>query len=225
MNKKLRKFLATSILASSMIFSVGCNSTSSNTNIENTENSQLSNNVVFEEDENTIYGKVTNISNNQITLSLGTMNINKERPDNNSSKDLNDNKKPDMSSNSERPEPPSDGERPKLPSDGERPEPPQGEDNQLNKGNRPEMITLTGEEKIITISDNITITKKSMKMGNSNDNKNNNEETLTISDISVGDILKVKYNEDKITIESVELISNKNKNIKDDKSTEDKKDA
>lgn len=225
MNKKLRKFLATSILASSMIFSVGCNSTSSNTNVENTENSQLSNNVAFEEDENTIYGKVSNISNNQITLSLGTMNMNKERPDNNSSKDLDDSKKPNMSSDSERPEPPSDGERPEIPSDGERPEPPQGDDNMSNKDNRPEMITLTGDEKIITISDNILITKKNMKMDNSNDTQNKNEETLTISDISVGDILKVKYNEDKITIESVELISNKNKDIKDDKSTEDKKDA
>lgn len=218
MKKNIKKCIATSLLASTMVFAVGCDSKNSNSTGEVVKNTNLSNNVDFEEDVNAVYGKVTNINNNQITLSLGTLNMNKERPknDNDDSKEFDESKKPEMPSN-------SNGNPPELPSDGERPEPPQGNDDNSNKGNRPEMITLTGDEKVITVTDDIRIIKKNMTKPNSKNestNSNDNKETtINLSDISVDDILKVNYNEDKTTIESIEVISMGNKDMpKDDSS-------
>lgn len=217
MKKNIKKYMASSLLlAGTMFFAVGCDSNNSNNTEEVVENSNLSNNVNFEEDLNAEYGKVTNINNNQITLSLGTLNMNKERPKNDSddSKKFDESKKPEMPST-------SNGNPPELPSDGERPEPPQDNDGNSNKGNRPEMITLTGDEKVITVTDDIRIIKKNMTKPNSKNestNSNDNKETtINLSDISVDDILKVNYNEDKTTIESIELISMGNKDMpKDD---------
>lgn len=206
MKKNTKKYLTTSILASTMIFAVGCDSKSSDNTEEVLENTNLSNDVNFEEDLNTSYGKVTNINNNQITLSLGTLNMNKDNPKNNTSEEFNKDEKPDIPANKEKPEMPTDGESPEMPKEN---------DNQPNNSKRPEMITLNGEEKIITITDSIRITKMNMKKPGSEEN-NNSEETLTLSDISVNDILKVKYSEDNTTIESIEIMSTGSNDIPKD---------
>lgn len=73
-----------------------------------------------------------------------------------------------------------------------------------------EIINLTGEEKIVNITNNIIISKINIKISNSeNENKKidiHTNEQLTLAELSLNDIIKVNYNEDNTKIKSVELI-------------------
>lgn len=185
-NKK--KYLISSFLVGTLLFLVGCSS--KNISIVSDENIvQPNNHTDFKKDESSTYGKVTDISSNQITLTIGTLNLGMNK------------------GSQERPEI-SDGE--KRPENSNRPE-------MFNEEERPEMITLSDEQTTITITDDIKITKMNMRKPNSENSNNTEEEYLSLEDISIGSILKVKYNKDKTEIESIELISSFNDNSKDDK--------
>ncbi|MBQ8999231.1 MAG: hypothetical protein IJ086_11170 [Clostridium sp.] len=206
-NKK--RVILGSLLMATMMTTIGCNK-----NDANIEQSQPNNNQVTQKEENVTYGKIKSINNNELILSIGTMNISNkpmgERP--NMSGNGERPEMPNMPENGERPampdfsngefpQMPQDGERPEMPENGEMPEMPQG-----GMGNR-EIISLTGEEKTIVVDSNISITTKSF------DKENNAQTTkeISLSDLKVDDVLKVKYKEDGVTVEYIELVSMPNK--------------
>lgn len=201
------KYVATAMLAGSMFLTVGCTATQ--------EDSSTKETTVFstKEDSTSLVGKVSKIEGYKITIKVGTLNMGQG------------------SQNGERPEIPN-GERPEMPEgvemsenmkkpSGERPE---GSGN----GKGGEMITLTGEEEVITISSDIKIVRISGGRGESN-----SEEVLSISDIKVDDIIKINYNENKTSIESIEIMSfgemktpnGKSNNESNDKLNENKEEA
>ena len=213
-NKK--KYLLTSMLAGSLILSVGCSSNDAESNQQVSQQS-FSNNVDFMEDKNSIYGEIININEGNITLALGEFNM-KGKGDKPFG-EMPNGERPEMPSNTngDKPEPPTDfnGEIPEFPNgfNGEIPEIPQGErpDGQQSPMNREpmEIISLNGEERVVTITSDIKISKMNMRRPNSEDKKEDSytNEQLTLADLSVGDIIKVNYNEDNTKIKSLELIS------------------
>lgn len=171
-NRK-NKYLVTSILIGSTILSVGCSSQEDNIiNNQNAPQQSFKNNVDFIENRNSIYGKITNINEGNITLALGEFNIKNDIKESNEEKQPTD-------------EQPS------------------------------EIISLTGEEKIVNITNDIIISKINIKIPNSeNENKKIDtytNEQLTLADLSLDDIIKVNYNEDNTKIKSVELVSSPSK--------------
>lgn len=187
-----KKYIAASVLAGSMLFTVGCSNGVNESSISTQETMVSS----TEENENVTVGKVSKIEANNITIKIGTLNMPQG-----GMKD------------SERPEMPQDGERPEIPS-GERPEMPQGDKPEMPNGERPEMpqgdkpsdkenrevISLTGEEEMIVLSSDIKIIRMSGGKGDGV------EETLSVTDIQVDDVLKINYS-DNGEIESVEVMS------------------
>lgn len=198
-NRK-NKYLVTSILIGSTILSVGCSSSNNTDNNQETSQQSLRNNVDFMEDKNSIYGKITNINEGNITLALGEFNM-KNRGE----------KPSGESSNDEKP-------------NGERHEILEGEKH--NKGEQPtngepmDIISLTGEEKIVVITNDIIINKMRIKRPSLKDEDNNtashSNEQLTLAELSLGDIIKVNYNEDNTKIKSVELVSSPSKESNDE---------
>ena len=84
-----------------------------------------------------------------------------------------------------------------------------------------EIIKLTGEEKVITVSNDIIISRLNMRRPDTKteyENKESNNNQLTLSDLVIGDIIKVNYNDDNTKIESIDLISSPAKESKDDMS-------
>lgn len=240
-NKNKNKIISASILAGSMIFSVGCSS--NNVDTEPVANNQsFKNDVNFMEDKNSLYGEITSINENNITIALGEYNMpqrnnnpsdnseNKERPEMPKDMEKGDSKPPTDMKNGDF-KPPTDmnsgdftlptdmkeGDF-KPPTDMDMPEMPFGE-----KGF--EVIRLTGEEKVIAVSNDIKISRLNMRRPNNEnqtENKENNKQ-LTLSDLAVGDVIKVNYNDDSTKIESIDLISSpiKEKNPQIKNNTDD----
>lgn len=203
MKNNKAKYIASSILAGSILFTTGCSSENNTQEESTTQQQGLKNDVDFKQDANVVYAKVTAINNNQITTLTAIPNTNKsEMPQ--------DGERPEMPEG-ERPEMPQDGQRPEMPQGGERPEMPQdGEghkhgENPSAPKNIGDMISFSGEEKIITVTDDIKITMEQRKSLNSEENSNDEPKFLSIDDISVGSIIRIKYNEDKTVVESIEL--------------------
>lgn len=186
-----KKYIAASMLASSMFLAVGCNNQNTglfNSTVEESTTSST------KENENIIAGKVINIEGNNLTINVGTLNMGPG------------------GSKGERPEMPQDGERPEMPEGGEKPEMPNNTDKDKSdvskkpEGQNPpdknggEMISLTEEEKVIVLSSDIKITKMS------GGKDGNNSEELSVSDIQVGDIVRINYSNDN-EVENVEIIS------------------
>lgn len=137
---------------------------------QQTENQQTNN----QQEANVIYGEITGINESDIMLALGTSNMPNGGPGGrgNASGGAIDEKK--------------------------RPEGNTPPDNQ--KGEDFSMITLTGEEKTITVNNESLL--KRMNMGDKEG------ESVSLSDLKVGDILKITYDsESQETIQSIELIS------------------
>lgn len=151
--------------------------------------------------ENEVFGKITAIDENSITISLAERKMpdglkmtgegarlatppeigkggrgfaNGERPE------------PPANSNGERPEPPTNtnGERPELPTNanGEMPE-------KINPDN---MFTLTGETKTYDISSASFDDFRKKDFSNDQNTDNNTNETKTYKDYSVGDYIAVE---------------------------------
>lgn len=247
--KNKKSFLISSLLVSSLFLSVGCTSNENTTDTTNKDNTVSEKNTSMErpsdEKASFLYGKVSSVSDNEITLNVGTLNI-KKKPNNNdntkSPEDLNNKEKPegDMKGkpndsgekleppiNGEKPqgepqvdvngEPNNNGERPEFPSDGEKPK--------MNEDSKKlDIFVDSGEEKTIAITNDIKIIKINRAKPNEDKSNEHIEETLSISDISVGDILMIKYKEDNTTIDYIQLMptrpmnNNQEKSIKKDTS-------
>lgn len=184
------------------------------------------------EDTGTIYGEVTEVSEDSLTIDVGTMKEQDQKSDDNNSSDSKDNSDSTDSTD-------SNGGPGGVPG-GESP-----------SGEALSMIDLTGEEKEITISDDTTITKENMGGGpggapggespsgeapsgeapsgeapSGDDNggtppekpadnnggsapggdQQSEEEDIELSDISEGDIVSVTF-DDNGKVESIKVIS------------------
>ncbi|SFR93403.1 prolipoprotein diacylglyceryl transferase [Anaeromicropila populeti] len=192
MRKKYMLYVAALSVA---LFMTGCNAEKTNEEtavVENTESSQVSdeNDEAMEAAgaESDLLGEVTAVSENSVTIAVGIQ------------------RQMGGGSNGEKP----DGERPEgeAPSgetpDGKAPEgeAPSGEkpDGEVPEGEVPSgekgkggMLSLTGEEKEIVVSEQTEIVKES----------NNTSESITIADIQTGDILAIEYEEDGETVKSI----------------------
>ncbi len=154
---------------------------------DNTENSGQQTTVEAidgEEESDTILGEVTAVDENSITIALGTMKERGEAP----------------GGNGEKPEgeaPGGNGEKPEGEAPGENGGKP--EDGAPENGEKPSMLDLTGEEKTITVTDSTKMTKTSMgKPGEQAEDSASEEstETISLSDITVGDTVSVTIDED-----------------------------
>lgn len=172
-----KKVILISALILSTSLSVGCSSSKNNNEVvyEKKPVQSFSNNVNFIDDKNSIYGEITEKNKENITISLGAINE-KYKDSKLEELDIVD-KNSEANSNNE---------------DGIIEEP-------------LEIISLNGEKRVITISNDIIISKSNFKASNSKDENSSNQ--LTISDLRLGDVIKVNYNQDSTKIESIELVS------------------
>lgn len=161
-------------------------------------------------DDNEIYGEVSKIENNTLTIKIGTMKEMEKSPDSDKdNKKLSDETETNNATTSNSTLESSDTS---------------GENNDYKKGtkdgNRPSMLDLTGEEKEIKITDDTVIIKQQfgghgggnqgnppeMPSGTQSENESNapreNEsdqsetETITVDEISQGDIVKITLDDD-----------------------------
>lgn len=164
------------------------------------------------------YGKVTEISGSALTIAVGTLN----EGNTNSTGDNQDQTTPTTDSSSTQPTPPTDsgsGTPPTPPTDGETgtqtpasgdisttpPELPTGS----APADMPEMLTLTGTTKTITLDDTITLTKQSsVQPGTTSSSSDSTESTAaTAADITVGTVLKITYQTNSDTIQTIEIVT------------------
>lgn len=68
-----------------------------------------------------------------------------------------------------------------------------------NAGGSPEMLTLTGETRTLTLSDSVVITKQAMQEPGTQSSSSTSDETASAADITVGSILIITYDGDDIT--------------------------
>lgn len=196
----LFKSAAVSLLAVSVFALAACSAkeessaTTVEVNISSTAgtaaNSGAETTTAAKTDENTIYGKVTAINDKIITIAIGTMKTQRGRPDN----------MPSDNSNAPQETMPSGNQQGTPPS-----------------GGMPELLTLTGNSKTITVTDSVKITKLNMlgQFGRPSDQQNTattsdsaaTVDTTTFSDISVGSILKITTKTGTETVNSIEIIS------------------
>ena len=114
------------------------------------------------EDTGTIYGEVTEVSEDSLTIDVGTMKEQDQKSDDNNSSDSKDNSDSKDSTDSTDSTDSKDSTDSTDSNGGPGGEAPSGE---APSGEAPSMIDLTGEEKEITISDDTTITKENMGGG------------------------------------------------------------
>jgi len=137
-------------------------------------------------DQTAVFGKVTAIKGKKITVAIGTMKQPSGRPDN-----------MPTGSNS------TQGTRPSGNQQGFPP-----------SGGMPELLTLTGKSKTITITDSVKITKLDIlslfgRFSNQQTTATTaaNDNSATLSDIAVGSILKITTKTGSDTVASIEIIS------------------
>lgn len=155
---------------------------------------------------NVIYGQVTAVNGSDVTISVGTLNQNagpQGGPGGGSQDEKGgqpqggpqsgDTNGPGKSGSQDQQGGPGGGnsqDKPSAPGDGN------SQDQQSgDKSNRPSMLTLTGEEKTITISD------ESVIASNSSDSSSSG-----LSAITVGSTIAVTYADDGTTITKVEVM-------------------
>lgn len=143
-------------------------------------------------DQNAVYGNVTAISGDTITIAVGTLNQ-QARP-----------------SGSAPAQQGTDGQNNGTPPSGNPSGMPSG-------GERPSMLTLTGETKNITVSDPSVISKQSFGSGpNSQQSGSSAQPSIatqqaSLTDIQVGSTLKITYASDNTTIQSIEIMGGFNR--------------
>lgn len=152
------------------------------TTVEATENESTEESGESED----ILGEVTAVNEDSITITVGTR------------------KEMGESGDREKPESQPDGEAPGE-GNGEAP----GDQPGGEKGERPSMLDLTGEEQVITITENTVITRMSMERPDrqSEDSTEKTADSISLSDISEGDIVSVTFDEEgnaaAITVQSM----------------------
>lgn len=183
----------------------GKSSDTSGTNVITTEVSDQSettandttDEIANQEGANTVYGEVTAVDGENVTIAVGTLNESPKRPDGGATMDSQSQERPDgeipaEGQSQERP----DGE---VPTDGKGPGTTDGEAPQMQNGGF-SMLTLTGEEQTISITDESII--KSEKA----------EDTETgLAAITVGATIILTYEEDadgNQTLSAVEIMGN-----------------
>lgn len=149
-----------------------------------------------------VMAKITNIDGDTITVQCA--------------EPMEDGERPEPPEGGERSELPEDGERPELPEDGEMPEPPKN-------GNMETEMEFDGEELVITLDDSIVIRedrgrmpmkpKEDMAIEGDSEIEGDNEtqvqareehmpedenSTISIDDLEVGDIINIRYEDDEI---------------------------
>ncbi len=143
------------------------------------------------EDKNTIYGEVSQITEDTITIKVGTRKEREHPEEGNGGRS--EGEMPGKPSG-ERPE----GEAPEKPSgeqpEGEMPEKPSGE----QPGEIPSMLELTGEEQEIQVTENTLIKREEMGRGS---DKEAAAEEIKISDLAEGDMVQAVFAEDGSTEE------------------------
>jgi hypothetical protein len=164
------------------------------------------------------YGKVTEVSGSALTIAMGTLN----EGNTNSTGTNQDQTSTITNSSSTQPTPPTDsgsGTPPTPPTDGETgTETPASGDSssappELPTGSAPaempEMLTLTGTTKTITLDDTITLTKQSsVQPGTTSSSSDSTESTAaTAADIAVGTVLKITYQTNSDTIQAIEIVA------------------
>lgn len=145
---------------------------------EDQANEAKSDNSENQADEITIYGEVTAISNNEITLSLGTLNTPPHKD-----KKIEDNKNEDnemtdaVSSSTDKVNKPTDDK------------------SRITKDSSTNRLTLNGDEKIVTITDESIITLQE------------SDSSLTgLEAIEVGNTLKIVYTLDSVNNETLTML-------------------
>lgn len=225
LKKKIAKMAVVSLFSVSVLSLTACGDNSSNASEDNssnatgenqnnsTDNTNKNNNT---EEANVIYGEIKEINGNTITLALGTSNMPSGGPGgrgNASGGAIGDRQPNDM--------PLEDGNT----SGGAIREKPNGtppandkvSGGAINDGGNPpsdkqgrgnfSMLTLTGEETTITVEDESLLTRGGM---GGNDNQ-----TVALSDLAVGNVLKITYtSEAKDTIQSIEVMGGQPNNQK-----------
>ena len=117
------------------------------------------------EDAGTIYGEVTEVSEDSLTIDVGTMKEQDQKSDDNNSSDSKDNSdSPDSTDSTDSTDSP-DSTNSTDSTDSPDSTDSNGGPGEVPGGEAPSMINLTGEEKEITISDDTTITKENMGGG------------------------------------------------------------
>ncbi|MDV3428044.1 MAG: hypothetical protein LIR50_13680 [Bacillota bacterium] len=165
----------------------------------------------------TIYGKVTKVNGKDITITVGTWKGGQESsnqgtpPGSSGSNSSNQG----TSSSSNPPAPPSNSGSNSSSSQGtssnsNQSAPPSnnGSSNSASQGTPPDMLTLTKETKTITISDSSIIKKQSMPAPGSSSSNTSAGSSASLSDITVGSILKLTYTSGKLS--SVEIVGDMN---------------
>lgn len=132
-----------------------------------------------EEETEEILGEVTEVTENSITIAVGTK------------KETERMEKPEGKPSEEK------GEAPEGQPSGDMGEAPEGQPSG-DMGEKPSMLELTGEEQTITITENTKITKSSMgKPENQTEESTGEaEQTISVTDIAVGDTVSISLDED-----------------------------
>ena len=162
--------------------------------------------------ENAVYGKVTAVDGSTITLAVGTLNT----------EDSKGERTGGVSGSSGTGEGPDKGQP--RGGNGSRPEDAASGINNASHPNAGDgfgsMLTLTGETKTITISDESILSKQQMKggrgpkgtsSGESKESQTASEQTVSasLSDIQEGTTLRVTYQSDGKTLASVDILGGK----------------
>lgn len=176
------------------------------TTVEATENESTEESGESED----ILGEVTAVNEDSITIAVGTRKEMGESGDREKPEGQPDGEAPEEG-NGEIPEGQPNGENGEAPEGqpgGENGEAPEGQPGGEN-GERPSMLDLTGEEQTITITENTVITRMSMGRpdSQSEDSTEETADTISLSDISEGDIVSVTFDEEgnaaAITVQSM----------------------
>lgn len=145
--------------------------------------------------ENAIYGEVTAVNGNEITIAVGTLNQ-------------------QAWPSGQRPQ--GSGDRQSQPNPTGQPD---ANASARPSGSRPSMLELTGETKTIPVADESVITRPSFNRPNGqngNGQQNNGQEEQQpqasaekagLADIQVGTTLRIEYASDKTTIQSITILT------------------
>lgn len=172
--------------------------------------------------DSVIYGKVTAINGTALTIDVGTLNETSGNTATNTTESSQNSATQATDSSTSPPTPPtnngsgtpaapptdssagsasssstnSDSGAPSAPPTGGAP------------ASMPELLTLTGETKTITLSDAITITKQSTpQTGSDATNSSASSTAASTTDISVGTVLKISYKANSEEITSIEIVT------------------
>ncbi len=177
MKKKYVAILMGIVMTAAVLGGCGQKNAVENDNQQTTIEAEQGDNS--EEETEEILGEVTDVTENSITIAVGTK------------KEMERMEKPEGEPSEEK------GEAPEGQPSGDMGEAPEGQPSG-DMGEKPSMLELTGEEQTITITENTKITKSSMgKPENQTEESTGEaEQTISVTDIAVGDTVSISLDED-----------------------------